>query len=148
MRYQRRFACFSRLAARFSSRLLAGFFFASFFRSIPLLMAGPSVWCRVVRHRDAWPASPAWLSSWPPRGVSSFPGNLADASDLLVTARVVPVDYSMSRVAARTPPHGLAGLQERIPSPAVVARRRAVPWRAVAVIRVPHWRFADCSTAP
>lgn len=32
------FDFFSRLAARFSSKVLAGFFFVSFFRSIPLLI--------------------------------------------------------------------------------------------------------------
>ena len=43
---QLRFAFFSRFAARFSSNVLVGFFFDSFFRSIPLLMIRAPDECR------------------------------------------------------------------------------------------------------
>lgn len=46
MHGQRRLVRFSRLAARFSSNVLAGFFLDSFFRSILLLMVTPSALIR------------------------------------------------------------------------------------------------------
>src|SRR5207302_3260408 len=63
------FAFFSFFAARFSIRLLAGFFFASFFVSIALLITGSSDW----REESAFCAKVSCLgrTSWnePARGV-------------------------------------------------------------------------------
>jgi hypothetical protein len=46
LRDQPRLDFFSRLRARFSSKVFAGFFFCSFFRSIPLLMIRAPGKCR------------------------------------------------------------------------------------------------------
>jgi hypothetical protein len=76
---QRRLACFSRLAARFSSAVLVGFFLASFLRSMPLLMVSPSARRRAAGCHGASAASPAARASSRLHAASSGADNSADA---------------------------------------------------------------------
>jgi hypothetical protein len=76
---QRRFSCFSRLAARFSLALFAGFFFASFLRSMPLLTASPSERFPADGCPGASPASLAVRASWQLLAASLGAGSSADA---------------------------------------------------------------------